>query len=160
LELAQKVFIDSKIDFALIGGFALSAHGIHRATQDIDILADGSKKELIKDQLIKVGFQLVFESLEVMQFTGPGYLDVVLANRPLSLEMLKNTNLQIFGIPVVSAEGIIGLKIQAYKNDPSRLLKDRADIQDLLKISSLDLQKVKFYADLFNEWPEIQKLIP
>ena len=35
-------------------------------------------------------------------------------------------------VRVVSPEDIIALKIQAYKNDPNRELKDKADIQELI----------------------------
>ncbi len=160
LEIARSQLESAQISFALIGGFALSAHGIHRATKDIDFLVDGSKKEEIKKIFLSQGFNLSYESAEVLQFCGPGYLDILLANRPLSLEMLRtSSNYKLFNIPVVSPEGIIGLKIQAYKNDPSRKLQDLADIQGLLNIPKINLNKVKEYADLFNEWTEIEKLI-
>jgi len=160
LQLVIKSLGEKKIKFALIGGFALGAHGIHRATKDIDILIDGSQKDLVKELLIKNGFRLLFESTEVMQFDGPGFLDILLANRPLSLDMLKSASKsELFDINVVSAEGIIGLKIQAYINDKSRRLQDLADIQALLKVQGLNIKKVKQYADLFDEWKTIEELL-
>ena len=147
------------VDHALIGGFALAVYGNHRATSDIDILADGTKKELIKSALLGKGFVLRHESNEVLQFSGVGFLDIVLANRPLSQEMLKLAKMnQELGILILRAEDIIGLKIQAYKNDPSRELQDKADIQKLLTLPSINVSDVKKYADLFEEWPIIQKL--
>lgn len=99
------------------------------------------------------------ESDEVLQFTGPGFVDVLLANRPLSQDMLKKARQnQELGVYVVRPEDIIGLKVQAYKNDPSRELQDKADIQKLLDLPDLDLDLVKKYADLFQEWPTIEKL--
>jgi hypothetical protein len=59
-------------------------------------------------------------------------------------------DLELFGVPVVKAEGIIGLKIQAYNNNPSRKLRDLADVQELINLAGIDLTKVKEYADLFN----------
>lgn len=41
------------VTHALIGGFALAVYGQHRATSDIDLLADGTKKDIIKAELIK-----------------------------------------------------------------------------------------------------------
>ena len=159
LELAQTLFIKNNILHALIGGFAMACYGHFRATADIDFLIDGDKKDLVKKTLIDVGFNLVHESSEVLQFSGIGYLDVLLANRPLSKEMLKAaTENKDLGIRVLRPEDIIGLKIQAYKNDASRELQDKADIQKLLSINGLDLKLVQKYADLFGEWPEIQKL--
>lgn len=149
----------ANVKHALIGGLALAAYGEFRATSDVDLLADGSKKEIIKTALINQGYQLVFESNEVLQFSGNGFVDILLANRPLSLEMLQqalnNVNLDIF---VLRAEDIIGLKIQAYKNDPSREFQDKADIQKLLSLKGIDMNLIKKYADLFFEWPEIQKI--
>ncbi|OFZ28935.1 MAG: hypothetical protein A2622_12615 [Bdellovibrionales bacterium RIFCSPHIGHO2_01_FULL_40_29] len=62
------------------------------------------------------------------------------------------------GVHVLRAEDIIGLKIQAYKNDHSRSLQDKADIQKLLQLPNLDLNLVKKYAELFQEWNEIVNL--
>lgn len=160
LEIARTSLAGEGIGFALIGGFALGAYGIHRATDDIDLLVDGSKREAARSVLVKNGFALRFESKEVMQFEGPGYLDLLLANRPLTLEMLSKPKTELLlGLPVVAVEGLIGLKIQAFKNDPQRRLQELADIEKLLAIKPIDLGKVKVYADLFDAWPEIKALV-
>jgi hypothetical protein len=159
LNEAHSVLLQASVSHALIGGFALAAYGQHRATVDIDLLADGTKKEIIKTELIKKGFVIRHESDEVLQFTGLGFLDVLLANRPLSQEMLKRAQLnQELNIYILKPEDIIGLKIQAYKNDGSRELQDKADIQKLLNLPNLQLESVKKYADLFGEWSVIEKL--
>lgn len=156
---AHSVLSQAGVAHALIGGFALAAYGQHRATADIDILAEGSKKEIIKIELIKKGFELKHESSEVLQFSGIGFLDILLANRPLSQEMLKRAGLnQELNVHILKPEDIIGLKIQAYKNDPSRELQDKADIQKLLALPNLDSLLVKKYAELFGEWSVIEKL--
>ena len=160
LSLAASTLSDSKIDHALIGGFALAVYGVNRATADIDLLADGSKLDLIKTQLIQAGFSLVHESKEVLQFTGIGQLDVLLANRPLSLRMISDAKVtDRLPVRVLSAEDLIGLKIQAYRNDPSRELRDKADIQALIQSTAqLDWDRIKIYADLFGEWPTVSAL--
>lgn len=156
---AHSILVEAGVAHALIGGFALAAYGYHRATSDIDLLAEGAKKEIIKIELIKKGFVLKYESAEVLQFSGPGFLDILLANRPLSYDMLKRAQLnKELNIYILKPEDIIGLKIQAYKNDPARELQDKADIQKLLSLSNLDLTTVKKYAELFDEWPMIEKL--
>lgn len=156
---ASQALKTAQIKHALIGGFALSVHGYHRSTVDVDFLADGSKKQEIKNILTGLGFSIVHESDEVLQFTGPGRLDILLANRPLSLEMLdRASNQNSLQIYVVCPEDIIGLKIQAYKNDPGRELQDKADIQQLLLKNTLNFELIKKYADLFDEWETIQKL--
>ena len=150
----------SKISYALIGGFALAAHGVVRATVDIDMLVDGHKKDQAKKVLEDAGFQTVHESNEVLQLSGLGQLDLLFANRQPTQKMLQRAQtIQDFPAPVVSAEDIIGLKIQAYKNDLKREFQDKADIQALLeKNKGLDFKLIKTYADLFNEWDFIQEL--
>lgn len=159
LEIANTLLSRNRINFALIGGFALSAHGIARATKDIDILVDGSFQKEVKKLFVDEGFQIFYETPEILQLNGPGYLDILFANRPLSLEMIRESKIQLAGVPVVGKEALIGLKIQAYKNDPSRTLQDKADIQALVKTTGVDLQKVKKYADLFGAWIEIEELL-
>lgn len=160
LETARELLSRENIDFALIGGFALGAHGIHRATRDIDILVDGTHAAKVKSLFVSKGFNIFNESQEVIQMDGPGYLDIVFANRPLSLEMLKKAKygIKLAGVSVVSREALIGLKIQAYKNDPKRELQDKADIQSLLRQGGLDMQQIKVFADLFDAWKEIEDL--
>lgn len=159
LQESHALLSQQGIAHALIGGFALAVYGQHRATVDIDFLADGTKKDLIKSSFLKKGFTLKYESNEVLQFTGSGFVDILLANRPLSQEMLKQAiQNQELGVYVVRPEDIVGLKIQAYKNDSSRELQDKADIQKLLQLPNLDLKLIKKYADLFQEWPTIEKL--
>lgn len=150
----------SQVKHALIGGFALAVYGINRATADIDLLADGEKKKEIISSLVTAGFKLIHESAEVLQFDGVGRLDIILANRPMSQKMLTAAK-EAKQVPlrVLDAEDIIGLKIQAYKNDPTRKLKDKADIQDLIsKNKNLDWKRIKTYADLFNEWEALIEL--
>lgn len=159
LDLVHKLLGENAIDHALIGGFAMAVYGYHRATSDIDLLADGQSKDKIKSILMQNGFKLVFESEEVLQFSGIGFVDILLANRPLSAQMLKQARKDSgLNIYVIQPEDIIGLKIQAYKNDPSRELQDKADIQNLLKLKKLDYNLIQKYADLFNEWSVIKKL--
>ena len=64
----------------------------------------------------------------------------------------------LLGIPVLDASDIIGLKIQAYSNNPKRLLQDLADIQKLMETNKIDWQRVQSYAEAFNEWERVKAL--
>ncbi len=159
LQVSHELLQKCGVRHALIGGFALSSYGFHRATLDIDFLAEGSKKNLIIQTFLQNGFELKYESDEVLQFIGFGFVDVLLANRPLSLMMLDKAieNSQL-GVYVVQPEDFVGLKIQAYMNDPQRELQDKADIQNILKMPHIKMDEIKKYADLFGEWNNILKL--
>lgn len=161
LETAHIALEAAGIDHALIGGLALASLGINRATADVDLLIDGASSTIAVNVLNQAGFTLKKQTPEVLHLESTfGYLDILLANRPLSKAMLSSAT--IFKIPNIKClgpEDLIGLKIQAYFNDRRRELKDKADIQSILRsYPSLDLAKVKSYADVFNEWPAIEKL--
>ncbi len=62
-------------------------------------------------------------------------------------------------VRVLRVEDINGLKIQAYSNDLSRELQDKADVQSLIaKNPNLDWDRVRKYADLFEQWAEIERI--
>lgn len=55
----------------------------------------------------------------------------------------------------------IGLKIQAYCNNPRRELQDKADIQFLFeRYPNMDMNRVEKYAEVFKQWKIIQNLKP
>ena len=89
-----------------------------------------------------------------------GYVDLLIARRPISRDILKLSNKNgPEGINFVRAEDLIGLKIQAYINDPSREFQDKADIQYLVSSQNdLDWKLIKKYADLFNEWEVVNEI--
>ncbi len=157
----NQLLVDAKIDHALIGGFALAVHGINRATGDIDILIDESNKESVLVTLKANGYSLSTMTPEVLHLDGPVRLDILLARRPISREMLARAKPELLAkIKVVGAEDLIGLKIQAIANNPKRALQDKADIQALAtRYPDLDHQKIKFYADFFSMWPQIEGLL-
>ncbi len=146
--------------YALIGAFAMAAHGYQRATNDIDFLVHGAYREAILASFTKAGFGIFHQSDEVIQLTNVTPVDLLLANRPISQAMLAKSGLPVLdGVPCLLAEDIIGLKIQAYHNDPKRKLRDLADIQSLCEAKPLiRWDEIKWYADLFDCWSEIRAI--
>jgi hypothetical protein len=159
LDTAHAALEAAGVDHALIGAFALAACGVIRATNDIDFMIEGSKAAKASAALASAGFQVFHESPEVLQMQGAGPIDLLLARRPLSIAMLARAKPLFRGIKCVAAEDLIALKIQAYKNDPRRETKDKADIQRLIEASpALDWAQIKRYADLFGEWAAVEAL--
>ncbi|MEI8027647.1 MAG: hypothetical protein WCI18_14970 [Pseudomonadota bacterium] len=157
LIVIDKILTDLGVNHALIGGFALAAHGVHRATNDIDFLVNEADRDILIANLPRFHWSLAAATEEVLHFVGDYAIDFILARRPLSQEMLREaTQIPKLGVKAVSAEGLIGLKIQAYCNNPKRKLQDKADILALMRTNpSVDLNRVKQYADLFDQWEEI-----
>lgn len=160
LKLAHSILEQERIPHALIGGLAMAWYGSTRATVDLDLLINEENKDQVKNIFLKNGFTLVNETLEVLQFSGLGYVDLLIARRPLSQKILLEANTNgPEGISFVKTEDLIGLKIQAYTNDSSREFQDKADIQFLIEsIDNMDWDRIKSYADLFNQWEAINEI--
>ena len=64
-------------------------------------------------------------------------------------------------VPVVDAEALIGLKLQALVNAPARRAQDEADIAALVaaKLDSLDTDLVRDYYRLFDLEPDLDRLL-
>jgi len=159
-----------KINFALIGGFALQAAGVTRTTQDIDLLVLSENSPKIKEIMLKHGYELLYESEEVLNFTSKnfelGRVDFLLACRKYTLAMLKRAEKKPvlggkFKIKVLIAEDQIGLKVQASSNNPKRLYHDMADVRMLLEnnLSKLDLRRIREYFTLFDRERELDDMI-
>ncbi|MBU1870106.1 MAG: nucleotidyltransferase [Candidatus Omnitrophica bacterium] len=163
-------FEKQKIDFAVIGGIALFAAGIARATRDIDLLILSKDKERIKAMMQGAGYELIHESDDVLNFCSDkvelGRVDFLLAHRKYSLAMLDRAEKKEiiegkFKIKVLRAEDQIGLKVQSSSNDPLRLRQDMADIEALIKsnYSRLDLKLLREYFALFDREEELTEII-
>ncbi len=150
---------------ALIGGLALVAHQVIRATLDVDFLADARDAERIDAALVQLGYVCLYRTDDVANYErgDTERLDVLFARRPHSLRLLRSAQVRDIGIGrlfVVSAEGLIGFKLQALKNDPSRI-RDIDDIRKLLRAGNgkLDMAEVTGYFDLFDSADLLRELM-
>ncbi|MDP2652592.1 MAG: nucleotidyl transferase AbiEii/AbiGii toxin family protein [Candidatus Omnitrophota bacterium] len=158
------------IRYALMGGFALHTAGYTRATQDIDILILKEDAPKAKKLLVGIGYTIVHESGDVVNFKGGlqelGQIDFLLAHRSYTMNMLKRAReCEIlkgkFTVNALTPEDIIGLKVQASANDPSRERRDMADVEELLRRNrdKLDLNLLREYFSLFGRAKELKQLI-
>jgi hypothetical protein len=152
------------VQFALIGGLALAAHSVVRATRDVDLLAaadDGGEVDAI---VAKLGYDCLHRSVEVANYLrGDERLDLLFASRPLALRLLGEARERVttFGaLRVVSAEGLIGFKLQALANDPRRT-QDLEDIRALLRANrqGLDHAELRQYFRLFERESLLDELL-
>ena len=147
-----------QIPFALSGELAVGALGYQRFTNDIDLIVDGSLRSDVKRVFLANGYSVFSENQEFLQLhCEASPVDIMFANREVSKNMLKSAQ-PITGhesIKCLSAEAIIGLKIQSYATNPKRSLKERADIQALIERHSINWDEVKDYADAFDKWNDI-----
>lgn len=160
LQWSHKKLVELGVPHALIGGMALSEYGYGRGTQDVDWLIPEEFVATVLEHFQKEGFQVFHQSGDVLQLTGAAEIDFLIARRPISRSMIENAHeSEGLDLPVVSSNDLIGLKIQCYAGNPKRKSKELSDIQELIeRCSDLDWEKIKFYADHFNEWESIRKL--
>jgi len=156
-----EALLQEHVSYALIGGFAVSLWGYQRATVDMDFLVNRNDMDKVREIVEKLGYRCIHASENVSQFSSEdrrqGKLDFLHAFRPASLAMLERAKHKtIFDgeqtVPVILPEDLIGLKVQAINNDPSRRPLDMTDIEALMKIfgSSLDWDRINNYFELFG----------
>ena len=162
-------FDRGQIRYAAIGGFALSVFGAARATVDLDFLIHREDLDALHRILTSLGYQRLAQTENVSHYVHPdalwGSLDFVHAFRQPSLRMLdRATSYPIFGgtqhLRVAAPEDVIGLKVQAMVNDPSRRGKELVDIQALVERHgpTLDWQRIQEYFDIFEIGEEAGRL--
>ena len=168
-EMLAISFEKENLPYALIGGFALEAAGVVRATMDLDLLVLSRNRDSIKAIMVSNGYTILHESKEVINFIGnettPGRVDFLLAHRKYALSMLKRAQKKkVFGgrtqTYVVAPEDLIGLKVQAAANDPDRFEQEMVDIRMILNNcpEKLDHDRIKEYFNLFDMLGQYEKL--
>ena len=165
-QLEEVIASLSKVDarFALIGGLALASHKVIRATQDIDLLTDSEKAEDIDRELIALGYHCLHRSADAGNYLrGDERVDFIYASRPAARGLLSNaTTVQTaFGeVRVVSTEGLIGLKLQGFVNNPRRT-QDLEDIKALVAANrqALKMDEVREYFRLFNREALLEEIL-
>ena len=91
-----------------------------------------------------------------------GRIDFLFARRERGVAILRRASEHaVLGeiVRVADAADLIGLKVQAYSNDPRRRNRDLADIERLLASGSVDLARARGYFRLFDREKELDELL-
>ena len=152
------------VQSALVGGLALSPHKVIRATQDIDLLIDQSDADLVEKAVTSLGYRCLHRSTDVGNYQRQDErLDFLYASRPAARRLLVHAvelTTSLGSLRVISAEGLIGFKLQGYANDPRRT-QDIEDIKALLRANRdiLNMAEVREYFKLFDQEPLLDELL-
>ncbi|HET9819184.1 MAG TPA: nucleotidyltransferase family protein [Rhodanobacteraceae bacterium] len=161
---AIAAFKGCKTEPALIGGLALAAHDVVRATRDVDFLVDADDVRAVHEALSALGYARVHHSEDAANYVrGDEALDLLYAHRPTARRLLERADTRdtaMGRLRVVSAEGLIGFKLQALVNAPERG-RDRDDILALLRTGrgKLDMREVRDYFALFDRMDLLDELL-
>ncbi|MEE4296364.1 MAG: nucleotidyl transferase AbiEii/AbiGii toxin family protein [Wenzhouxiangella sp.] len=161
---------DEDVRYALIGGFGMAMRGVQRATLDLDFILALDDLKAADKALKKLSFERYFHSENVSHYRRDDEswrVDLLHAFRKPALAMLERAErLAIEGgpsVPVAAVEDIIGLKVQALSNDPSRAEQDGLDIRLLVRAAKeldqpLDWELIQEYFDLFGQQDLLNEL--
>ncbi len=157
------------IRYAVMGGFAIGALGIPRATRDLDFLIHREDLARFQHILAGLGYQCHHQTEDVSQYyhlhVQWGAIDAIHAFRQHAISMLNRAKARtVFDgahtMHILEPEDIIGLKVQAMVNNPIRRTREAVDIDALAGYygAKLDWSRVLEYYDLFELGEEGQRL--
>ncbi len=134
-------FYEQNISYALMGGFAMGLWGAGRTTVDIDFLVNRDDIDKVDKIMHALGYECRYRSENVSQYVSPlkifGEVDFLHAFREASIQMLQRAvEKEVFAaikIKTLIPEDIIGLKLQAIKNNPKRQHGEIEDIMFLIE---------------------------
>lgn len=161
---ALAAFVSCKTSPALIGGLALAAHKVVRATRDVDFLADARDADTLHGMLLGLGYHCIHRSVDAANYRrGEDALDLLFAHRPAALRLLASAKERVTAmgpLRVISAEGLIAFKLQGFVNDPART-QDLEDIRALLRANrnGLNMDEVRHYFALFERESLLDELV-
>ena len=161
---ALSMFARNKTEPALIGGLAVVAHQVVRATQDVDFLLEAEAADRVHDALLDLGYKCLYRSEDAANYMREAEgLDLLYAHRPLARRLLAEASQRetpMGRMRIVSVEGLIGFKLQGFVNDATRT-RDLDDIRALLKIhrTSLNMDELREYFTLFNKPKLLDELL-
>lgn len=169
LRTLLEAFAQQHIRYGAIGGFAMGALGVPRATADVDFLVHREDLPRLDHALTNLGYLRYAQTENVSHYRHPektwGALDFLHAFRKFALAMLDRTReCSIFNgtqtLRVVQPEDLIGLKVQAIANDPLRKSQEQADIEVLVMAygKTLDWHRIQEYYELFELGAEARRL--
>jgi len=138
LKLLQRSLNEHGVDYLLIGGYALAAHGYQRATTDIDVLARATVEsgQRIKDALMILPDRVAkdlepdwFEEGENIRVADAFVVDIMLDANGQTFDTLRRyaETIDLEGVPVkaVNLEGLLPTKQSMRDKD----VADRAFIE-------------------------------
>lgn len=141
----------------------MALRGVQRATMDLDFILMLEDMEKADEILRGFGYERFFHSANVSQYRSTdqdwGRIDILHAFRGPTLGMLQRAEclpvIEGLTIRVVHLEDIIGLKVQALVNNPTRTTRDWSDIRMMLEASAeqggaIDWELVVDYLRIFN----------
>lgn len=138
---------------AVVGGLALLGHGLTRTTFDLDVLTGAEAREGLVGLLTGLGYETLHASAGFSNHAHRdplrGRVDVVYVEAATARQIIEGASARLtLGTRVAlvpRAEHLIAMKVQAMKNDPTRVPGDLADVHFLLGLPGVDREEARGY---------------
>ncbi|MDP3110614.1 MAG: hypothetical protein Q8M71_00745 [Thermodesulfovibrionales bacterium] len=146
------------ISYAMVGAVAMGFWGVRRDTVDIDLLVKAADREKVIALMKGLGYDHLIASNFADQFghliKEMGLVDFLYTKKEQGIieESKSFRGLGDIDISVALPEDIIGMKLDAIKNNPKREIQDWADIQAIVEVlgDNLDWTKIRNYCKLLD----------
>jgi hypothetical protein len=161
---ALSAFAGSGTEPILIGGLAVAAHQVIRATKDVDFLVEAEAADGLHETLLRLGYRCVYRSEDAANYVrGDQGLDLLYARRPIARRLLAQAQARdtpLGRLRIISVEGLIAFKLQGYVNDAART-RDLEDIRALLRLhrNTIDMAELREYFTLFDRTELLDELL-
>jgi hypothetical protein len=165
---------ENALDYALIGGLALVAHGYRRFTEDVDILMTPEALQVFRERLLGRGYLPAFSgATKTFRDTRTGVrIEVITTGdypgdgkpKPIVFPDPSDARLQREGVWLITLGKLIELKLASGLSAPHRL-KDLADVQELIARLILPLELAEnldasVREDYRRLWQNVQSIPP
>ena len=138
--------------WAVVGGVAMQTYGLARATQDLDLVTEAHAAAALVPWLESEGFETLHASPAFSNHLHSdralGRIDFIYVDRETADILFGGACRIEWGqraVVVLSPIHMIAMKVHAMKNDPSRTLREMADVQHLLSLPDVDREAARRY---------------
>lgn len=138
-----------QVDYAIVGGMALVAHGYRRFTEDIHVLMTPESLDRFHERLLGRGYVPAFPGArKTFRDTETGVrIEVLTAGeypgdgkpKPVAFPDPRTVRFEREGLWIIALEPLLELKLASGSSAPHRL-RDLADVQDLIRRLDLPLE--------------------
>lgn len=162
------------IDYAIVDGMALNAHGFPRETVDVDVLVRPDGLAAFHAEFVGRGYLPAFDGARKtfrntrtntkVEFITSGEFPGDGKPKPVVFPDPAGVAVTIAGVRIVALQTLIELKLASGMTQPARR-RDLADVQDLIRTLSLSKQTAAQLDPFVREtfltlWQELQATDP
>lgn len=148
LRRLARAFDEERLDYAVIGGMAVVAHGYRRLTEDVDVLVTPETLERFRQRLVGRGYRPAFPKARKtfrdtvtgvkVEFVAAGEFPGDGKPKPVAFPDPSGVRENREGLWLITLDRLIELKLASGLSAPHRL-RDLADVQELIARRGLPL---------------------